>query len=502
MNFGSIKQIKDAVLRRYQVVVPMMLVSSLLLVGYAALDKEAPVVSTDVVTVNYGEELDYGKIQIEDNQTSKEDLKIEYDTTNLDTTKVGASYLTVQVEDMANNITSKIVEVLVVDTEKPVYDLVSDANSFMENGVLVINLNGSNDITDYIVANDNADGDLSAYITTSAQLDTSVASRQAIALSVTDNSGNVNEKTFDIEVRDIETPVLTYKYAEAIEVPYGCDFDLSNYIEVSDNSGDIQTFDPTEPIDTTRDTYTYTIVARDGSGNAISVPLTVVTKDIMGPTITVDSSYEITVGDQFDIKSKTTVKDDKDGEVEATYEGSVDTSKAGTYTITIKATDSAGNTSTKKVTVTVKAKKTTSSSNSKSTSKTTSKTTTVVAANSSASSIVAVAKSKVGCAYQYGATGPNAFDCSGFAQWVYKQCGKSIPRTTYSQYASGTKISYSQIQPGDLIFFNCHNSPCSHVAIYVGNGTIVHAATASTGVCYTTVSNMLCSASIYGCVRY
>ena len=475
MTFDSIQKIKAAITNRYQVFVPMALVSSLLLVGYAALDKEAPVIKTDVIALNYGEELDYGKIQIEDNQTSYEDLTIEYDTSSLNINSVGSSYLTVQASDTSNNVTTKIVEVMVVDHEKPVYEIADNGNCKMEDGVLVINLNASNNITDYIVATDNADGDLTAFINVTGELDTTVVSRNAISLSVTDNSGNTNEKTFDVEVRDITAPTMSYIYGEAIEVPYGCEIDLSKYIEVSDNSGSLAVFDPTVPFDTTLAQETYTIVASDAAGNAVSLPLTIVTKDIMGPTINCESSYTITQGQSFDMASKVTAVDDKDGSVQANISGSIDTSKAGNYTFTITATDSSGNTSTKTVTVTVK---------------------------SSNSGIVATAKSKVGCAYQYGATGPNAFDCSGFTQWVYKQNGKSIPRTTYSQYAAGTKISYSQIQPGDLIFWNCHGATNSHVSIYIGNGMIVHAATVKSGVCYTSVANMLSSATMYGCVRY
>ncbi len=464
MNFELLKRIKAATFSQYHLILPLLLVSNLFVVGYAASDKEAPVIHTEQVILQHGEEFDIGKIQIEDNLTSYEDLSITYDTSTLDTHKVGTSQITVQASDLCNNVTTKIIDVLVIDNEKPVFQLVDTENARMENGVLVINLNSSNVITDYIQAVDNADGDLSAYINQSGTIDTTIQTRQAVALSVTDNSGNTNEKVFDIDIKDITAPKMEYIYAPAVEVPYGETIDLSKYIQVSDNSGKVAVFAPTTPIDSTLPEATYTIVASDEAGNATSLELTLVTKDVAAPTININSRYEVTVGQAFDLTSKLSVVDNKDGAITPTISGSVNTGVAGTYIVTISATDKAGNTATKTVTVVVK---------------------------QSNSGIVATAKSKVGSAYRYGATGPNAFDCSGFAQWVYRQNGKSIPRTTYEQYAAGTKVSYANMQPGDLIFFNCHNSPCSHVGIYVGGGMIVHAATVQSGVCYTSVSNMV-----------
>lgn len=84
--------------------------------------------------------------------------------------------------------------------------------------------------------------------------------------------------------------------------------------------------------------------------------------------------------------------------------------------------------------------------------------------------IVSILKSKVGCPYVWGATGPNSFDCSGLAQWAFKQLGISIPRTTWEQYEGGTPVSTSNLKPGDLILTNDLN----HVVIYIGNGQIIH----------------------------
>lgn len=99
--------------------------------------------------------------------------------------------------------------------------------------------------------------------------------------------------------------------------------------------------------------------------------------------------------------------------------------------------------------------------------------------NSVGQQIVAAARSKLGAPYEYGAAGPNSFDCSGLTSWAYAQAGKSIPRTSQAQSASGTQVSRDQLQPGDII---AYYSGASHVAIYTGNGTVIHAVNYGTPV--------------------
>ena len=120
----------------------------------------------------------------------------------------------------------------------------------------------------------------------------------------------------------------------------------------------------------------------------------------------------------------------------------------------------------------------------------------------SGSSIVSYAKSFLGCSYVYGASGPSNFDCSGFTQYVYKHFGKSIPRTSASQYSSCTKISKSSLQPGDLVFFTNSGSGVGHVAIYMGNGQIIHAANSSRGVCTDSLNSSYYTSHYVGAGRY
>ncbi|MEU9990498.1 NlpC/P60 family protein [Streptomyces sp. NPDC048045] len=96
----------------------------------------------------------------------------------------------------------------------------------------------------------------------------------------------------------------------------------------------------------------------------------------------------------------------------------------------------------------------------------------VAAPDTRAAAAVAYAYQKLGSPYVWGATGPNAFDCSGLAQAAYHSAGVSLPRTTYAQINAGRRVSRSELQPGDLVFFY---SGISHVGIYVGNGQMIHA---------------------------
>jgi cell wall-associated NlpC family hydrolase len=98
----------------------------------------------------------------------------------------------------------------------------------------------------------------------------------------------------------------------------------------------------------------------------------------------------------------------------------------------------------------------------------------VKAPTAAAQEAVNAALSKLGSSYVWGATGPTTFDCSGLMQWAYKKAGITLPRTAAAQSGYGTRVSRSQLQPGDLVFYY---SPISHVGMYLGGGMMVHAPT-------------------------
>ena len=101
-----------------------------------------------------------------------------------------------------------------------------------------------------------------------------------------------------------------------------------------------------------------------------------------------------------------------------------------------------------------------------------------VPASGRAAAAVQYALAQVGDAYVYGAAGPSAWDCSGLTMVAWAQAGVALPHSSSAQYASGARVSSSDLQPGDLVFYY---SPISHVGMYIGNGLIVHAANPSSG---------------------
>lgn len=83
--------------------------------------------------------------------------------------------------------------------------------------------------------------------------------------------------------------------------------------------------------------------------------------------------------------------------------------------------------------------------------------------------VLRYAATQKGDRYRWGGTGPNAWDCSGYTQWVYKKVGKKLPRTSRQQRAATRYISSSQKRPGDLVFVHGSRG-VYHVAIYAGKG--------------------------------
>ncbi len=84
----------------------------------------------------------------------------------------------------------------------------------------------------------------------------------------------------------------------------------------------------------------------------------------------------------------------------------------------------------------------------------------------------------LGAPYRYGGTSPSGFDCSGFVQHVFGENGITLGRSSRDQAQEGIPVAFSELRPGDLIFFNMrpkkHNS-IDHVGLYIGNGRFIHA---------------------------
>lgn len=109
---------------------------------------------------------------------------------------------------------------------------------------------------------------------------------------------------------------------------------------------------------------------------------------------------------------------------------------------------------------------------------------------SSVQAVLNLAYSKIGSPYVWGAEGPNSFDCSGFTYYVFRNAaGVSLPRTSSAQSGYGKTVSKSNLQPGDLVFFNTSGKGVSHVGIYVGGGNMIHSPSSGKTVSVTSINS-------------
>jgi cell wall-associated NlpC family hydrolase len=117
----------------------------------------------------------------------------------------------------------------------------------------------------------------------------------------------------------------------------------------------------------------------------------------------------------------------------------------------------------------------------------------VPSASGRAKAAVDYAMAQVGKAYVYGASGPDAFDCSGLTMRAWGAAGVGLPHSAAAQSGMGQQVPESQLQPGDLVFYY---SPISHVGMYIGNGMIVNAENPSAGVKVTGLHTMPYSGAV------
>ena len=103
-----------------------------------------------------------------------------------------------------------------------------------------------------------------------------------------------------------------------------------------------------------------------------------------------------------------------------------------------------------------------------------------------AATVIQAALSRIGSPYSWGGSGPSAFDCSGLVMWSFQQAGISLPHSSQALAQGGQPVSMDQMQPGDLVTYY---SDASHVAIYIGDGMMVHASTYGTPVRVAPVDN-------------
>ena len=95
--------------------------------------------------------------------------------------------------------------------------------------------------------------------------------------------------------------------------------------------------------------------------------------------------------------------------------------------------------------------------------------------------ILTYANTFTGVPYKFGGTTPAGFDCSGYIRYVFQKIGYDLPRQADEQYTVGKKVEKSNLQPGDLVFFETYEPGISHSGIYIGDGQFI-SATSSSGV--------------------
>lgn len=102
--------------------------------------------------------------------------------------------------------------------------------------------------------------------------------------------------------------------------------------------------------------------------------------------------------------------------------------------------------------------------------------------------IISVAKGQLGVPYNFGGSTSSGFDCSGFLYYVFNKAGITIPRTAIAQYNMGETVKKSELQVGDLVFFETYKPGPSHSGIYVGNNNFIHASS-SNGISISSVND-------------
>ena len=123
--------------------------------------------------------------------------------------------------------------------------------------------------------------------------------------------------------------------------------------------------------------------------------------------------------------------------------------------------------------------------------------------NAQRAEVVRAAKDMLDTKYEFGKQDPGSgFDCSGLAQYAYKQAGIKIPRTTAAQYASSKHISKDELKEADLVFFSTNGPGASHVGIYLGKGRFIHAPSEGKKVQSVEMNNPYWKANFFGAGTY
>lgn len=165
----TLHAIVDRIKTQKTILLPAFAISAFALVGYAAADRQAPVIHSNKIVVPYGTYLNASDFEITDNRDNLDIMDVSIKSGTYEAKQLGTYRVTVTVTDTFQNTTDKEVEVQVIDNEAPVIA------SRTEGGYIAdVEANGSNNLLDYVKATDNVDGDVSEFITFEGSIDTTV----------------------------------------------------------------------------------------------------------------------------------------------------------------------------------------------------------------------------------------------------------------------------------------------------------------------------------------
>lgn len=277
-------------------------------------------------------------------------------------------------------------------------------------------------------------------------------------------------------------------------IEYGSpNYDIRQVVESVD--GEIVSIK--KDIDTTKVGPQEIIVEVEKNEIIKEVPILVEVKDTIAPEIQLkEGTVSLVAGDTFNMLNNLSMVYDKvDGKIEYkqknlvndgvdtnyyTVESNVDNNTPGNYQVIVKAVDMYGNESsvTYSVVVSEKVEEVISVSDIASNNNYQND----YVATGDVNSLVDFAYALIGSPYIAGGNSPAGFDCSGFVQYLYKQIGISISRSSSTQMYDGVAVSYENAQPGDILIWGYSVGIPTHSAIYVGNGQMVHATNPLQGV--------------------
>ena len=265
----------------------------------------------------------------------------------VDTATEGQYTITYTAKDSANNTatTTRTINVLPVDAIAPVISL---------NGSATISINRNDTYQELgATANDARDGEIS--VTISGNVDVSALGDYTITYTAKDVAGNEATLTRTVSVVDGTKPVITLNGEAAISVSQGETYTDAGATAVDDVDGTVEVI-TTGSVDTQKvGEYTLTYHASDAAGNEATQTRIITVVDATKPVISLNGKQTVTlnIGQSY-VEAGANATDDQDGELNVSVSGAVNTNKAGTYTLTYKAIDAAGNEAVASRTIIVK----------------------------------------------------------------------------------------------------------------------------------------------------